>query len=198
MPIGIDPVLSHTSSIEIKGTPHMNIFKTLALTTMAAVATAGPAMARSNHQAHVALSQAVQSVGISVYVNDPFCDTGNFYGVYSAGAKAILICQENRVKGSTQTVAWTEEDYDTLRHEAHHLVQDCRDGSLNSELASVYKRPIELGYEWLGREGTNRVAEMYDRQGASGHIQVMEIEAFAVARMNDPAEQIRDIRNFCF
>ena len=176
----------------------MNIFKTLALTTMAAVATATPAMARSNHQAHVELANAVRSVGVSVYVNDPYCDTGNFYGVYSAGDKAILICQENRVPGSTATVAWTEEDYDTLRHEAHHLVQDCRDGSLNAELASVYKRPIDLGIEWLGREGTVRVANMYERQGASTHIQVMEVEAFAVARMNDPAEQVRDIQNFCF
>ena len=175
-----------------------NFFKTLALTTMAAVATATPAMARSSHQAHVALSRAVEATGISVYVNDPYCDEVQALGLYSAGAKAILICQENRIPGSTQTVAWTEEDYDTLRHEAHHLVQDCRDGSLNAELASVYKRPIELGYEWFGKDGTNWVAESYARAGASGHIQVMEIEAFAVARMNDPAEQIRDIRNFCF
>ena len=79
-----------------------NFFKTLALTTLAAVATATPAMARSSHQAHVALSRAVEATGISVYVNDPYCDEVKALGLYSAGAKAILICQENRIPGSTR------------------------------------------------------------------------------------------------
>ena len=173
--------------------------KTLtALATVAAVATASPAQARSNHQAHVALANAVERAGITVYVNHELCDKTDAMGMYIAKYQSIVICQENRVKGSTNTVRWTEEDYDTLRHEVHHVVQDCRDSSYNGELHAVYKNPVELGVEWLGRDGAIRIAGMYARQGASKHIQVMEIEAFAVARMNDPAEQIRDIQNFCF
>ena len=76
------------------------------------------------------------------------------------------------------------------------LVQDCMDDVLNAELQNVYTRPIELGYKVMGRHKTNRVAEMYEERG--GHIQVMEIEAFAVAQMNDPQEQVRDIQRYCF
>ena len=114
------------------------------------MATCQSVMARSNHQAHVALSKAVQSVGISVYVNDSYCDKVPTWVCtqHQFWTPLILICQENCVPGTTHTVAWTEEDYDTLRHEVHHVVQDCRDGSLNSQLNSVYKRPIELGYEF--------------------------------------------------
>ena len=173
--------------------------KTLtALATVAAVTIASPAQARSNHQAHVALARAVESVGMTVYVNPSVCDEVDALGMYVPDHKAVVICQQNRIKGSTAVVRWTEEDYDTLRHEVHHVVQDCRDTYLNGELNAVYKNPIGLGIEWLGRDGANRVAGMYARQGASDHIQVMEIEAFAVAAMNDPAEQIRDIQNFCF
>ena len=173
--------------------------KTLtALATAAAVVIASPAQARSNHQAHIALSRAVQRAGITVHVNHKVCDKSDALGMYIAKYKSIVICQQNRVKGSTTIVRWTEEDYDTLRHEVHHVVQDCRDSYYNGQLHAVYKNPVELGFEWLGRDGAIRIAGMYARQGASEHIQVMEIEAFAVARMNDPAEQIRDIQNFCF
>ena len=170
----------------------------VALSTLAALTVASPVMARSSHSAHVSLARAVESVGMTVYVNPSICDEVNALGMYVPDHKAVVICQENRIKGSTAVVQWTEEDYDTLRHEVHHVVQDCRDSYLNGQLNAVYKNPINLGIGVLGRDGANRVAEMYARQGASEHIQVMEIEAFAVAAMNDPAEQIRDIQNFCF
>ena len=172
--------------------------KTLALGMAATLATATPSMARSSHSAHVALSKAVQRAGISVYVNDPYCDKVKAYGMYVPSERAILICQENRVPGSTATVAWTEEDYDTLRHEVHHVVQDCMDSSYNGILGSVYREPISLGVRVMGKTKTARVAHLYEQQGASQHIQVMEIEAFAVAAMNDPAEQVRDIQRYCF
>ena len=40
----------------------------------------------------------------------------------------MVICQENRIPGVREMTSWTEEDLDTLRHESHHLVQDCRGG----------------------------------------------------------------------
>ena len=177
------------------------MFKTLTtLTTLATTALMGvtPALAgQSNHGDHVRLSQAVERVGVNVYVNHKICDEVDALGLYIADHKAVVICQENRRPGSTNVVRWTEEDYDTLRHEVHHVVQDCRNG-LDGQLSKIYGDPIELGYRVLGKNGTNWVAEMYARDGASGHIQVMEIEAFAVAAMNDPIEQIRDINTYCF
>ena len=175
------------------------MIKTLLTTALLASSTlALPAEAASSHSAHVRLSKAVQRAGIDVYVYHEVCDKGNAYGMYIPAHSAIVICQENRVKGSRDTVAWTEEDYDTLRHEVHHVVQDCMDDSFNGILGSVYREPIELGVRVMGKGKTVRVAELYEEQGASTHIQVMEIEAFAVAAMNDPDEQIQDINRYCF
>ena len=165
---------------------------------LAAMSMASPAWARSSHSAHVALSKAVQKAGIDVYVNHKICDEHNSYGMYIPAHNAIVVCQENRVKGSRNVVAWTEEDYDTLRHEVHHVVQDCMDDSYNGILSAVYKDPIGLGYEVMGKTKTHRIAALYDDNGASDHIQVMEIEAFSVAAMNDPYEQIGDIQRYCF
>ena len=175
-----------------------NILKSVALATLAAVATATPGLARSSHSDHVALSQAVQRAGIDVYVNAEPCDEGNSYGMYIPAHSAIVICQENRTRGVRQVVAWTEEDYDTLRHEVHHVVQDCMDSTYNGVLGSVYKEPVRFGVSVLGKQRAIRIANLYAENGASEHIQVMEIEAFAVAAQNNPAEQIQDINRYCF
>ena len=171
------------------------------LITVAALATCAfgtKAEARSSHQAHVDLSKAVQRAGITVYVNHEICDETDSYGMYIPSHSSIVICQEDRVRGSRSTVAWTEEDYDTLRHEVHHVVQDCMDSTYDGELGSVYKDPIAFGVHTLGKDRAIHIAELYERNGASEHIQVMEIEAFAVAAQNNPAEQIQDINRFCF
>jgi hypothetical protein len=172
--------------------------KTLTTLLLAALGMASPAMARSSHSAHVALSKAVQRAGIGVYVNHKICDEDNSLGMYIPKHSAVVICQENRIKGSRQVVAWTEEDYDTLRHEVHHVVQDCMDSSYNGVLGSVYKQPVEFGVSVLGESRAIRIANSYQAIGASTHIQVMEIEAFAVAAQNNPAEQIQDINRYCF
>ena len=76
-------------------------------------------------------------------INPDRCDTEKAYGWYWAAANELVVCQENKIKGSNAQVEWTEEDYDTLRHEAHHLVQDCmardnRDGPPRFGLPSTH------------------------------------------------------------
>jgi len=183
----------------IKTKPNMN-FKALAFATLTTVVGLTPtAEARqSNFQDHIRLAQAAEATGVRVKINPDRCDTERVFGWYWAAANELVICQENKIKGSNKEVRWTEEDLDTLRHEAHHLVQDCmarenRDGILGS----VYTKPIELGYKVLGQDRTNRIAEGYAKNGANAHVQIMEIEAFAVAAINDPMEQINDIQRYC-
>ena len=159
---------------------------------------AGWTTTRSSHQAHQALATEVGRAGITVYINHKICDENNSYGMYIPAHKAVVICQENRVRGSRDIVAWTEEDYDTLRHEVHHVVQDCMDSTYNGILSSVYKDPIGFGVSVMGKGKAVRIANLYEANGASNHIQVMEIEAFAVAAQNNPADQIQDIRRYCF
>ena len=168
--------------------------------TFLAVLSPAKAMARgqSNFQDHIRLAQAAEATGVRVKINPDRCDTEKAYGWYWAVANELVICQENKIKGSNKEVRWTEEDLDTLRHEAHHLVQDCmaranRDG----HLGAVYQEPIELGFKVLGRDRAIRIAKAYAENGANEHIQIMEIEAFAVAEMNNPLEQVQDIQRYC-
>ena len=173
-----------------------SIISALALTAIVAPQASANTFDRHNH-----LIDMVKATGVEFKINPTECDTMNAMGwfmTYRNGHQEMVICQENKIKGSTRQVRWTAEDLDTIRHEAHHLTQDCMDGSRNGALGAVYKRPIELGYRVMGQAKTNWVAESYAENGASGHIQVMEIEAFAVAQMNDPIDQANDIRRYCF
>ena len=185
--------------IRVKETNPTSMNKTLtALTALAAVVVTGaPAMANTI-DAHNRLLSAVKSTGLQVKINPPECDTDNALGWYWAARNEMVICQENKIKGSSQQVYWTAEDLDTIRHEAHHLVQDCMGTNFDGHLDSVYNKPLALGYDVLGAENVHSIASSYAQGGADNHTQVMEVEAFAVAAMNDPAEQVRDIQRFCF
>ena len=147
---------------------------------------------------HDYLVEAVKSTGVAFKVNPADCFTeenkGTF-GWYWAAKNEMVICQETKYQAGVVSY-FTGEDLDTIRHEAQHLIQDCMDGELNGKLGSVYTDPIALGKKVLGTDGIEGVRETYD--DASDHIQVMEIEAFAVAAMNDPMDQAGDVKNFCF
>lgn len=117
-------------------------------------------------------------------------------GWYASYRNEMVICQE-RASANGQQVAWTAEDYDTLRHEAQHLIQDCVDKKQNGQLHPVYKDPIGLAKATLS---SNTLAWIVgDGYGnLPPAVQVLELEAFAVAELNDPMEQVRDIRNYCY
>ena len=172
-------------------------FKALTLAALAAVTTIIPtaAEARNVDQAHIRLAQAVRTTGVTLKINPAACAEQNVYGWYWAAKKEMVICQERATRTGVETY-WTEEDLDTLRHEAQHLVQDCRDGQLDGDLDAVYSKPLVLAQNVLGRDRIMSILESYSE--ASDHIKVMELEAFSVAAMNDPMEQVRDIQNYCF
>ena len=178
----------------------MKNFKALTLAALAAFTTiAAPAAeARGTYAEHTQLGNAVRATGITLKFNPAECRTKNAMGWYWAAKREMVICQENHkgYVGFGQEVRWTEEDLDTLRHEAQHLIQDCMAGRRQGSLDSVYNEPIELAKSILGSEGIAYILKIYAE--ASDHIKVMELEAFSVAEMNDPAEQARDIAKYCF
>ena len=174
----------------------MNKFSTIALSALTLLATTAPqALAKSNYGHHVRLGRVVRSTGINFKINPARCWQRNSYGWYWAAQNEMVICQENKRSVGAEAV-WTEEDLDTLRHEAQHLIQDCMDGSRQGALGAVYNDPIGLAKDVLGQDGIAGILDAYS--DSSDHIKVMELEAFAVARMNDPLEQARDIQKFCF
>ena len=163
-------------------------------TLVLATTVASPVMAQSNHRHHQVLANTIMDAGVEFYINPQECFEEKSYGWYWALKNELVVCQENAT--NTSQVDWTEEDYDTLRHEAQHLIQDCMDGELNGSLDQVYDKPIQLAKEVIGKPDIMRIIDNYSDK--SDHIKVMEIEAFAVAALNDPLEQAQDVKNFCF
>ena len=175
----------------------MNKTTTITLSALTALATLAPgALAgQSNYNHHITLGQVVRSTGITFKINPSECWEKGAFGWYWAYRNEFVICQEGKRSVGVEAT-WSEEDLDTLRHEAQHLIQDCMDGSRQGSLNSVYKEPLELAKEILGHESIGSILEAYSDK--SDHIKVMELEAFSVAAMNDPLEQARDIQKFCF
>ena len=172
-------------------------FKALTLAALTAAAAIVPTAAEAKNvdPLHMRLAQAAAKTGVEVKINPAACFKGDTFGWYWAAKNELVICQERRARANVETY-WTEEDFDTLRHEVQHLVQDCRDGSRDGRLDAVYDSPIDLAKSVLGEQGIRGVLDSYSE--VSDHIKVMELEAFSVAAMNDPAEQVRDIQTYCF
>ena len=173
----------------------MNKFFTTLSAVALATTMATPVMAQSNHRDHQVLANTIMKAGVNFIVNPNECWEDNSYGWYWAMKNEVVICQENKKQVNNQ-VDWTEEDYDTLRHEAQHLIQDCVDGELNGSLDHVYEQPIQLAKEVIGEADIHTILKNYSNK--SDNIKVMEIEAFTVAALNDPLDQAQDIKNYCF
>ena len=116
------------------------------------------------------------------------------YGWYDYRKSQLVICQENAV--DEKMVSWTAEDLDTLRHEAHHIVQDCIDNALDGNLETVYVDPDKLISAVLTKVQIIEILKWYE--DATDTRKLMELEAFSVAIMNDPLEQTEDIKKYCF
>ena len=176
----------------------MKNFKALTLAALAAATAFVPTtvQARNVDNAHMNLARAIVSTGVQLKVNPVECKTQDAMGWYWAARNEMVVCQEN-ARGS-QEVNWTAEDFDTLRHEAQHLIQDCMNGRLDGNLGSVYQDPIALAKNTLSQRHIEAIIKSYTESGASEHIVIMELEAFSVAALNDPAEQAGDIAKFCF
>ena len=171
------------------------MFKAL-IASLAATAIASPVLATNVDPGHYELGMTIASTGVDLKINPTACfEQDRALGWYWAARNELVICQENAYKAGTE-VQWTAEDFDTLRHEAQHLIQDCMDGSKDGVLNSVYKEPIQLGKEVLGNSAIQHIVNAYSDK--SEHIIVMEIEAFAVAQLNQPREQVADIKHYCF
>jgi len=79
---------------------------------------------------HKRLLNVVESLGVQVFINDGYCEKLNMLnGFYFNKKKQLYICQDNGLIDG-KIVEWTENDFDTIRHESFHILQDCNDGKL--------------------------------------------------------------------
>lgn len=156
------------------------------LSILAATATLSvlPAKAGPNDlEAHSRLWSAIQSVGVTTLLNTPQYCNRNILGVYDSRRTALIVCQTGT--NGYKPVAWSAEDLDTLRHEAHHLVQDCAAGRMgDTYLGNVFTDSATLESfvtNALTAEQIRTIVDSYRSGGASADDVRIELEAFAVA-----------------
>ena len=149
--------------------------------------------------AHAVLVQAVESRGIDFVANHSYCqENPDIMGFYSFDEALMVVCNDNYVEGVNEKPQWTANDLDTLRHEAQHMIQDCVVGGLQDRrLRPVYGDPIGLAFHVLGAENMEGINKRYRSAGATTDTVVLEWEAFAVAALNVPLEQARDVVRYC-
>ena len=184
----------------------MTFFKTIAATALTGLVAFGFASAsiaasdqikEGSAEAHVALVEALQRNGVTVSVNPKECGDRNAMGFYSSSRDWLVVCQDNAVPGGP-LVGWTVNDLDTLRHEAQHFIQDCVAGNAGDDaLAPIYSSPSALAQKHLGPKEVAAITTTYRAGGASDLTLLLEYEAFAVAALNIPLDQVADIKEVC-
>lgn len=141
---------------------------------------------------HQRLWDTLEMVGVNVVINHPEDCNGRIDGVYDSIRGYITICQDQGTE-AFKMVGWTDNDLDTLRHEAQHVVQDCvgnriGDGYL-SPLFDDSKQRNDFVIKAIGVAEAKRIVVNYRSRGAE--VVNNELEAFAVAS-SVSATQIAD------
>ena len=181
------------------------MFKTILSTISAALLATMPTAtlaAGNDFQAHGNLWAAVNETGVRTYINPSQCggSESNIHGFYSSMGGVLVVCQDNRQQVGVE-VEWTDNDLDTLRHEAQHLVQDCIDGRGDQSLLNFFSTREELKDYVTGILTTEQIGgiiKAYSDRGADEKTILLELEAFAVAQnesANTIATAVREICN---
>jgi hypothetical protein len=173
--------------------------KALIASIVLGVATISPVQAQGTHEEHERLWETIQSIGITTVLNEPTQCSRNISGAYGSRAGLLIICQDN-AKTPYSQVSWTQNDYDTLRHEAHHIVQDCADNTLgDSNLIPIFNENEleEFVSRTLSDEAVNKIIREYRSHGVGDEVLIAEIEAFAVARSVGAGAIADKIIEFC-
>ncbi len=151
-------------------------------------------------QEHEAIVHALEGIGVQVVLNSPaYCDDETA-GAYSSGQRLLFVCQE-RATVPYRDNGWTDYDLDTLRHEAHHVVQDCLKGGLGDgyydNLFDTRKELEEFVTSSLSSEEIDWVITTYAMEGADEEIILNELEAFAAAKVVDPDTIATTVTKVC-
>ena len=134
---------------------------------------------------HMNLIRALARVGVRTKFNDmQFCNVTGNAGAYFSRLRTMLICQDNARQDNVMS-PWTENDLDTVRHEAHHVVQDCARGRLgDAMLSEIFTEPQSYNnfvITNLGHRRASKIAQAYGEAGKDQQTIFVEVEAFAVA-----------------
>ena len=170
-----------------------------------AIGTLSPVQAAQLNQEHQELWDTLEGVGISVHVNEPDVCEDNWGGgmyIQHEGDGYLIVCQDKGENAGTDNqVQWSANDYDTLRHEAHHVIQDCKagdiaDGELEPVLDDVrqHERFVRSS---LSQRRIKWIIENYVAKGADRDTIILELEAFSVAQGVSATQITRGLDKLC-
>ena len=177
----------------------MSIFRKLATVVVGMSLFGAPSFAKDSAEEHQVLWDSLERKGVEVLLNDTdFCD-GEAAGLYSPVYNVLVVCQDRRLPLTTREVEWTPNDYDTLRHEAHHVLQDCLDGLDNDTSVLLFNngKLSEFVKNTLSQKQIDRIIKIYSEVGADEDVIKMELEAFAVAQSVSPLTIADSIDEIC-
>ena len=155
---------------------------------------------RDNIQEHIELLNTLDDMGVNVQINNPhICShERGVAGFWMGSERLFVLCQEEvrNAKLPVYTgniVLASDDDLDTIRHEAHHVIQDCMNGRLDGDLVTYLDEEnseefLEFYPDWK----EEHIATQYREDGASEHVVQLEIEAWAVADLVS-APMIQDV-----
>ena len=155
--------------------------------------------ARDTFDEHKVLWDSLERAGVSILLNDTnLCDNGAS-GMYSPAHRILVVCQDERLPLTTREVEWTPNDFDTLRHEAHHVLQDCLDGFNNDTIVPLFRDDNlkEFVTTALTQRQISSIIKTYKEAGADADVIRTELEAFAVAHTVSPGTIAQSIDKTC-
>ena len=179
----------------------MKKFLTSVLAGASVVLTSTPALAGNTYEDHVDLFNALNEVGVITSINSKLHCSPEVDGMYHTKAGILVICQDNGVAGGPQ-VTWTENDLDTLRHESHHVVQDCNEGTIADGLMdNLFHEEQDLidfiSKSSLTSDQLKKLVEVLEKDGLSSTAILIELEAYIVARDIHASNIASKVREFC-
>ena len=173
------------------------LFALPAIFTMGLVS---PVQATGTFDEHKKLYDTIHSYGVRVVINDPKYCLNDVDGMYVSRSRILSVCQDN-VDYTNQEVDWTANDLDTLRHEAHHMIQDCVKGGLgDGYLGHLFDDPDEQALfikNVLGEREAERLMQNDSYDGHDRYRQLIELEAFATAAVVPPGDIIDMMHRVC-
>ena len=169
-------------------------------TAIAASLIATPSLANQLfHNDHVLIVENLSKVGVTMVINNPIhCPPKRAGGgSYFPGNAMLVVCQQNGLSDGV-LVDWTSNDYNTLRHEAHHVVQDCVEGSISdNRMGMLFNGEDFLEFTEGLEEIVNYIYDDQRKMGKSGKHAMEEVEAYIVAEFIDAPAIADKVLDFC-
>jgi len=142
------------------------------------------AMAGNTPEDHLKLWKELQNQGVTtIYNHKVHCD-GDSDGKYYIYSAMLIVCQDN-MTNHLEEHTWTDNDFDTLRHEAHHVVQDCAYGSIgDGKTGPIFNYEELAEFLKLSSWSQDRLIILYNtlEEGGLDEISIQEeMEAYVVA-----------------